>query len=166
MRVKAENSMDQSLDVERSLEIAKNIKSKAKASFENAYKAALVTDGAIYVQGFLVFPGSPFKPIEHGWLELADKLIDPNLPHLNRKTEQLYYFPAHRLTVKQLKKAIEEAEEDYPEDDALPVYGKMPYEYYGDLMLGGKDYLEAHQAAEAKSKELNKPKPREENELN
>lgn len=158
--------MDKSLDAERSLEIAKTIKSKAKASFENAYKAALVTEGATYVQGFVVFEGSPFKPIEHGWLELDDLIIDPNLVYLNRKAEQLFYFPAHRLTVKQLKKAIEEAEEDYPEDDALPVYGKMPYEYYGDLMLGGKDYLSAHQAAEAKCKELNKPKSRDANELN
>jgi hypothetical protein len=158
--------MDKPLDVERSLEIAKTIKSKAKSSFENAYKAALLTEGATYVQGFVVFEGSPFKPIEHGWLELDDRRIDPNFQHLNRTAEQLFYFPAQRLTVKQLKKAIEEAEEDYPEDDALPVYGKMPYEYYGDLMLGGKDYLNAHQAADTKCKELNKPKAREANELN
>ncbi|MGV0025677.1 hypothetical protein [Phormidesmis priestleyi] len=158
--------MDKPLDVERSLEIAQTVKSKAKSIFENAYKAALVTEGATYVQGFVVFAGSPFKPIEHGWLELDDCLIDPSFQHLNRKADQLFYFPAQRLTVKQLKKAIEEAEEDYPEDDALPVYGKMPYEYYGDLMLGGKDYLNAHQAAEAKCKELNKPKSRDANELN
>ncbi|NJR52375.1 MAG: hypothetical protein HC780_25175 [Leptolyngbyaceae cyanobacterium CSU_1_3] len=150
--------MDKPLDVERSLAVAKAIQIKAKASFENAYKAALVTEGATYVQGFLVFAGAPFQPIEHGWLELENTLLDPNLPHLNRKADQLYYFPAHRLTVKQLKKAIEEAEEDYPEDDALPVYGKMPYEYYGDIMLGGKDYLMAHQAADAKCKALNRPK--------
>jgi hypothetical protein len=158
--------MDKPLDVERSLEIARTIKSKAKSIFENAYKAALVTEGATYVQGFVVFEGSPFKPIEHSWLELDDRLIDPNFQHLNRKADELFYFPAQRLTVKQLKKAIEEAEEDYPEDDALPVYGKMPYEYYGDLMLGGKDYLNAYQAAEAKCKELNKPKARDANELN
>lgn len=158
--------MDKPLDVERSLEIAQTVKSKAKSIFENAYKAALVTEGATYVQGFVVFAGSPFKPIEHAWLELDDRLIDPNFQHLNHKADQLFYFPAQRLTVKQLKKAIEEAEEDYPEDDALPVYGKMPYEYYGDVMLGGKDYLNAHQAAEAKCKELNKPRSRDANELN
>lgn len=158
--------MDKPLDAEQSLEIAKNIKSKAKASFENAYKAALAIEGAIYVQGFLVFSGSPFKPIEHAWIELSDRSVDPNLPYLNRKADQLYYFPAQQLTVKQLKKAIEEAEEDYPEDDALPVYGAMPYEYYGDLMLGGKEYLRAFEAAEAKCKDLNKPKAREDNGLN
>ncbi|KAM3091551.1 hypothetical protein ACKFKG_25110 [Phormidesmis sp. 146-35] len=158
--------MDKPLDVERSLEVAQTVKSKAKSIFENAHKAALVIEGATYVQGFVVFAGSPFKPVEHAWLELDDRLIDPNFQHLSRKADELFYFPAQRLTVKQLKKAIEEAEEDYPDDDALPVYGKMPYEYYGDLMLGGKDYLTAHQAAEAKSKELNKPKSRDANELN
>lgn len=57
--------------------------------------------------------------------------------------------------MKQLKDAIEEAKEDYPEDNPLPIYGSAPYEYYGDVMLGGKEYLEAYQAAEAKCRELN-----------
>ena len=152
--------MDKPLDVEQSQAVAKQIKSKGKASFENAHRAALVTEDATYVQGFLVYEGSPFKPIEHSWLEVSDRLIDPSFPHLNRSAEQLFYFPAQRLTAKQLKKAIEDAQEDYPEDDPLPIYGKAPYEYYGDVMLGGKDYVEAHQAAEAKCKELNKPKSR------
>jgi hypothetical protein len=150
--------MDKPLDVEQSQAVAKQVKTKGKASFDNAYKAALVTEDATYVQGFLVYEGALFKPIEHGWLELSDRLVDPTFPHLNRKAEQLFYFPAQRLTVKQLKKAIEEAQEDYPEDESLPIYGKSPYEYYGDVMLGGKEYVEAYQAADAKCKELNKPK--------
>ena len=52
--------------------------------------------------------------------------------------------------------AIEEAQEDYPEDDPLPIYGEMPYEYYGDSMLGGQDYQTAYQAANEKCKELNR----------
>jgi hypothetical protein len=98
---------------------------------------------------------SPYKPIEHGWLELSDRLLDPNLPHLNRKPEQIFYYPAQKLTAKQLRKALEEAEEDYPEDDPLPIYGSTPYEYYGDLMLGGKEYTAAYEAALAKCAELN-----------
>ncbi len=150
--------MDKPLDVEQSQTVAKQIKSKGKARFENAHRAALVTDDVTYVQGFLVYEGAPFAPIEHSWLEGSDRLIDPNFPHLNRSADQLFYFPAHRLTPKQLKKAIEDAQEDYPEDDPLPIYGKAPYGYYGDVMLGGDDYVKAHQAAEAKCKELNKPK--------
>jgi hypothetical protein len=147
--------MNKLVDEALSVEISQRINSKAKSPFENAYKAALATEGAIYVQGFLVFPGKPRKPIEHGWIEVGDRIIDPTLPHLNKNTQNLYYFPAQQLTVKQLKAAIEEAEEDYPDDDPLPIYGATPYEYYGDVMLGGQEYVDAHQAAEAKCKELN-----------
>jgi hypothetical protein len=146
--------MDKSLDEARSLEIAEQVKSRPKTPFENAYRAALATEGAIYVQGFVAIAGKPFKPIEHGWLELDDRIIDPTLPHLAKPLQNIHYFPAQRLTIKQLKAAVEEAKEDYPEDNPLPIYGAMPYEYYGDVMLGGKDYLEAHQAASAKCREL------------
>ena len=112
----------------------------------------------LYVQGFLAVVGQPHKPIEHSWIELSDHIIDPTLPHLKRSAEALHYFPAHRLSVKQLKAAIEEAKEDYPDDDPLPIYGASPYEYYGDLMLGGKDYLDAYNAALAKCQELQQAK--------
>jgi len=147
--------MNKLLDEALSIEIADRIKSKASTSFDNAYKAALSTKGATYVQGFLVFAGQLYQPIEHSWIELGDLIVDPTLPHLNKNAQDLWYFSAHSLSVKQLKAIIEESQEDYPEDDPLPIYGDPPYEYYGDVMLGGKDYLEAYQAAEAKCRELN-----------
>lgn len=150
--------MSKELDEAVSIEIAQQIKSKAKRPFDNAFKAALATKGAIYVQGFIAFAGKPYKPIEHGWIEVDDRIADPNLPHLNQPAPALHYFAAHRITVKELKAAVEEAKEDYPEDDPLPIYGKQPYEYYGDVMLGGKDYLDAHEAAAAKCRELNAPR--------
>ncbi|MCC5638135.1 hypothetical protein LC593_20315 [Nostoc sp. CHAB 5844] len=154
--------MNKALDETLSLEIAKRIKSKANKTFDNAYKAALATEGAIYVQGFLVYPGKPYRPVEHAWIELNDtsgedsltRIIDPNLPHLRKNAQKLWYFAAQTLNVKQLKAIIEESKEDYPEDDPLPIYGTTPYEYYGDVMLGGKEYLAAYQAAEAKCSEL------------
>lgn len=152
--------MDKPLDAEQSIELAKRIKSKSKASFQNASKAVSLIEGALYAQGFVVTVGAPYKPIEHSWLELSDRIVDPSFPHLNRKAEQLHYYPAQKLTAKQLKAAIEEAEEDYPEDDPLPIYGSSPYEYYGDVMLGGKEYLDAYEAANTKNKELNSPKHR------
>lgn len=147
--------MNKPLDEILSIEIAERIKSKAKKPFENAYRAALATEGAKYVQGFLVFAGQPYQPIEHGWIELSDRIVDPTLPHLQNQAQELWYFPAHSLTAKKLKAIIEESKEDYPEDDPLPIYGDAPYEYYGDVMLGGKDYLQAYQAAEAKCREIN-----------
>jgi hypothetical protein len=150
--------MSKPLDATLSTEIAKRIKSKAKNSCDNAYNAALLTEGAIYVQGFLVFAGEPYKPIEHCWIEIENSLVDPTLPHLSKNSEELYYFPAQRLSVEELKAAVEEAKEDYPEDEPLPIYGDAPYEYYGDIMLGGAEYQAAYKEALAKSKELNKPK--------
>ena len=46
--------MDKLLDEAASREIAEQIKSKAKKPFDNAYKAVLATEGAVYAQGFLV----------------------------------------------------------------------------------------------------------------
>lgn len=147
------------LDESASLELAQRIKSKAKKPFENAYQAALKTETATYVQGFLVFAGEAKDPIEHAWIEVEDRILDPNLPHLHKKAEQLYYFPAQKLSVRKLTAAVEEAKEDYPDDEALPVYGKMPYEYYGNVMLGGKEYLDAHHAAIALSQEWSSSSP-------
>lgn len=155
--------MSKLLDTEHSIEVAKQINSQAKNCFDNTYKAALLIEDSIYVQGFLVFSGEPYVPVEYSWIELDESIVDPTLPHLNKNPQNLYYFPAQRLTVQQLKAAVEEAKEDYPEDDPLPIYGVPPYEYYGELMLGGKDYEEAYQEAKAKCAELNKPKIRDSN---
>jgi hypothetical protein len=147
--------MTKTLNEALSLDLAKRTKSKAKTPFDNAYRAAVATEGSTYIQGFLAFPGQPLKPLEHAWVEMGDEILDPSLPHLQQKSENLHYFSAHSLSVKKLKAAVEEAKEDYPEDDPLPIYGAMPYEYYGNVMLGGKDYQAAFSAAAAKCQELN-----------
>ncbi len=153
--------MSKELDETASLEMGDRIKSHSDNCFHNARKAALLTKGASYVQGFLAFAGAPFKPVEHSWIELEDKIIDPTLPQLKKSAAELYYFAAQRLSVKQLKAIVEESEEDYPEDDPLPVYGDPPYEYYGDLMLGGSDYKTAWEEAAEKCRELNRPQKNE-----
>ena len=146
--------MSRSLDINLSTEIAAQLGSKANKCFDNAYQAALLDDRYLYVQGFLVLGVEPFSVMEYGWIELEDQIIDPTFVSLNLDAQYLYYFPAQTLKVKQLKAIIDESKEDYPEDDPLPIYGATPYEYYGEIMLGGKEYLAAYQAAEAKIREL------------
>lgn len=154
------------LDETLSIELATRIKSNSKNCFENAYQGLLAmpqregdaNDGAIYVQGFLAMLGVPYKPLEYGWIELDKRIIDPTFPHLGCVAQDIHYFPAQYLTVQQLQVILEESQEDYPEDDPLPVYGNQPYEYYGNLMLGGSDYQAAYELAVAKCRELNQPK--------
>ncbi len=149
--------MDKILDEAGSQEIAAQIKSKAGKPFENAYQALLVTEGAVYAQGFLAIKRKPYELFEHAWIELDSRIIDPNLPHLASESPEMWYFTAQTYTRKKLKAILEESKEDYPEDDPLPIYGDAPYEYYGDVMLGGKQYLSAYESAVAKCQELNQP---------
>ena len=149
--------MNKVLDAKLSSEVASRINSKSQNCFDNAYKAALLVEGAMYIQGFLAWAGEPYVPVEYSWIELDERIVAPTLPQLN-KTRELYFFPAQSLTVAQLKAAVEEAKEDYPDDEPLPIYGTTPYDYYGEVMLGGQEYSAAYKEAEAKCRELNKPK--------
>ena len=155
------------LDAARSSSLGKTIASKPTTPFDNACNAAIALVAELgelaeiqYVQGFLVKPGDE-APIEHAWVELeqADGImrIDPSFRHFKKNAEELSYFPAHYINVPDLQEAIVEAREDYPEDPPLPIYSAMPYEFYGDLMLGDKSYQVAFDAAKAKWKELNRP---------
>lgn len=146
--------MDKPLDLEQSVQLEQKIRSKSRQYFNNAFRAVLEMPTAEYVQGFVVVARHPYTPLEHAWLELPDCYLDPNFKFLNCKVDQVTYFPAQRLSAAKLKAAVEEAREDYPEDDPLPIYGAMPYEYYGDIMLGGKPYLEAFNQAEAYAQSL------------
>jgi hypothetical protein len=152
--------MPKTLDEAQSREIAKAAKARSQAPFDNAYAASVLVPDAVYVQGFVVFPGAPYQPIEHAWLEVGETIVDPSFPGLKQSADNLYYFPAQELTLARLKSAIEEAKEDYPEDDPLPIYGKQPYDYYGDVMLGGADYTAAFAAAQTQCRELNAAKPK------
>lgn len=147
--------MSKPLDIPLSIQIAQRINSNAINCFDNAYQAALLSADSMYVQGFLVSAVEPYIPIEYAWIEIEQRIVDPTLPHLHKNEQELYYFPAQSLSVQQLTQAIEEAQEDYPEDDPLPIYGMPPYEYYGEVMLGGADYSAAYSEAIAKCQELN-----------
>jgi len=142
------------VDEALSVQVATTTGSKANQPFDNAYRALLHVDQGIYVQGFLVVAGNLFNPQEHAWIETESAVVDPSLPHLGQPSTALHYFPAQALTPVALAAALEIAREDYPEDDPLPVYGDAPYAYYGDVMLGGQAYQQAHRQAQTFSQLL------------
>jgi len=116
--------MTKLLDEALSVEISTRIDSQATKCFDNAYQAALAIEGTIYVQGFLVVSEIPDKAIEYSWIELGDRIIDPTFPHLGLKAENLYYFPAQSLSIKQITAIIEESKEDYPLDATGVLRGR------------------------------------------
>ncbi len=148
--------MDKTLDVAQSQAIAQQV--KGKDPFNLAHQATLLLPGGDYVQGFLSVRGDA-QPREHAWVELEEAIVDPTLPRLNQPPENLVYIAAHRLDLESLTAAIEEAKEDYPEDDPLPIYGGAPesYDYYGDVMLGDKAYSTAFEAAKVACRKFNAP---------
>jgi hypothetical protein len=89
--------MSKPLEENLSREIAQRIKSNPKNSFDNSYKATLLHDSAMYVQGFLVGTGKPYKPIEHSWLEFDEYLVDPTLPHLTQMRRNSTTSPHNAL---------------------------------------------------------------------
>ncbi|MEB3178218.1 MAG: hypothetical protein VKL59_04145 [Nostocaceae cyanobacterium] len=147
--------MSKPLDIKLSIELAQRIPKLDADCFQNAYQATLITPGAMYVQGFLVIADQPDTILEYGWIELDTSLVDPTFIHWQKNAEELFYFAAQKLTLKQLLSALQEAQEDYPEDNPLPVYGTTPYEYYGEVMLGGQEYKFAYEQAVNKSRQLN-----------
>lgn len=155
--------MSKPINFNLSAELASQLKTSTRNCFERAYQAALLTKGCSYIQGFLVLAKEPYIPIEYSWLELDDAVIDPTPNHFKNPTEEPHYFPAQSLSVKKLKAVVEEAKEDYPDDPPLPVYGNAPYEYYGEVMLGGKEYQDAYEQALAKCQELKQQKVNEAN---
>ncbi|HAN46257.1 MAG TPA: hypothetical protein DCQ32_06850 [Cyanobacteria bacterium UBA8156] len=135
------------LDILQSQQLASQLPGNPKLSvFERAWRTVAqwpATDAVYYVQGFLT--GARPQPQEHAWVELSDRRLDPSLPPGN--PQKFGYFTCRRFTVAQVKAAIAEAQEDYPEDEALPIYDPAPYAYYGDLFLGGVAYQQAWDAA-------------------
>lgn len=99
--------MNKILDEELSLQVSVSIKSKVEKPFDNAYKAALCTKEAIYVQGFVVICQKPYHPIESAWLELtvassmgetSIHIIDPNFKYLTKK-QKIFGTSPHKVLI-------------------------------------------------------------------
>lgn len=78
--------MSKALDATLSIEIAERIKSKATDCFENAYQAALLIEGAVYVQGFLTLLEIHTYPLSTAGLSLK---IGLSIQHCHTYTKML-----------------------------------------------------------------------------
>lgn len=88
-----------------SRELAAAFQAKPRKCWRNAFIALLYSEGlgAFYVEGWAVPQDTP-RPVAHGWLELAGKVIDLTWPEVILTTA---YFPGLRYSL----------------PDALDLYG-------------------------------------------
>jgi len=102
---------------EESERVRKLMRAKAKQCYLNAFRVIQSIPeyaDADYVEGMAVVGG--VLPIEHGWVEMNDEVIDPTLPN-----DDLAYFAGLRFNGGLgLSKALQIPKPDYCED--LPIF--------------------------------------------
>jgi len=104
-------------DVAESIEAGRLIRAKAKQCYKNAWlliQAIPEYANADYVEGIAIVLGG--LPIEHGWVERNDVIVDPTLPSKN-----MTYFPGLRFKGQRGLGEAMTIEKDYGEDD-LPIF--------------------------------------------
>lgn len=104
--------MNQELNHQLSQQAAELVKAQPKACWRNAILAQQHYSKANYVEGWVVSRG---VVIEHGWLEMEDKVIDPTLiSRLNNDAEPPTYFPGVRYTCEEAFDVLAEREGELP----------------------------------------------------
>lgn len=117
-------------DKNESARIKRLVRSKPKQCYVNAARVVLHIPeyaNADYVEGMAVLGGN--LPIEHGWIEKDDVIIDPTLPH-----DDLDYFPGLRFKGQRgLTEAMEISKPKRTRED-FPIFYRFGW--------GGVDSLE------------------------
>lgn len=104
--------MNQEIDYQLSQQAAELIQAKSKECWRNAILAQQHYPDAIYVEGCIVWNG---LVIEHGWLELENRIVEPTLARrLNMDLEPPQYFAGVRYTVEEALDALGEANGELP----------------------------------------------------
>ncbi len=97
-----------SFNAEKSRELGREIGAKAKACFNNAFRALAELPGSSYIEGYAIIGGA--LVIEHAWIEYQGETIDPTLPEGAGE-----YFPGLRYSQAELLEALAEIPE-------LPIF--------------------------------------------
>lgn len=107
------------LDRIRSAEVADLIKAEQQACFRNAFFAAGLIKGSLYVEGFGVIRDIGV-PLEHGWIETPEgTVIDPTW--YDQKAA-IGYFPLKKWTMDEFI------------DDAIKTKGRLPVAFILNLV--------------------------------
>lgn len=105
-------TMNQEIDYQLSQQAAELIQAKSKECWRNAILAQQHYPDAIYVEGCIVWNG---LVIEHGWLELENRIVEPTLAsRLNMDLEPPQYFAGVRYTVEEALNALGEVNGELP----------------------------------------------------
>lgn len=104
--------MKHEIDYQRSQQAAELIQAKPKECWRNSVLAQQHYPGAAYVEGYIVWSG---LVIEHGWLELENRIVEPTLVNrLNTDAEPPQYFAGVRYTAEEALDALGESEGELP----------------------------------------------------
>ena len=129
------------VDKELSRRAALEVGAEAQQCYANAWRALRDLPelaGALYVDGYAVDRmhdvHASLGVIEHGWIELDGRIVDPTL-HDDR--EPLAYYPGLRFTLGELHTAMHTIPKTTNED--LPIFYRLGW--------GGQDSPDMMQAA-------------------
>lgn len=104
--------MKSEIDYHLSQQATELVKAKPKECWRNSILAQQHYPTAVYVEGWIVLGG---LVIEHGWLELEDKIIDPTLvSRLDTNLEPPRYFSGVRYTLEEALDVLSEREGELP----------------------------------------------------
>lgn len=104
--------MKHEIDYQRSQQAAELIQAKPKECWRNSVLAQQNYPSAAYVEGYIVWDG---LVIEHGWLELENRIVEPTLVNrINTDTAPPIYFAGVRYTVDEALDALGESEGELP----------------------------------------------------
>lgn len=92
--------MQQQIDYQQSLAVARAIQAQPKACWRNAAMALLTClDAGRYVEGIAVWNGIP---MEHGWVEVENSIVDPTWVVGHARDGRVVYHPMFCYTAADL----------------------------------------------------------------
>ena len=101
------------VDYQLSVDIAQQVSAQPKHCWHNSILGQQVLPNALYIEGWIVVPEGVV--IEHGWLEMESKIVDPTLvPRIHEESEVPRYFSGIYYTVEESFEGLEATDGELP----------------------------------------------------